>query len=230
MNEKNTLALDIETRGRPFNTLGLSENGVAYLAYKLGKKRSVGKEDESDVEKECSFCALDQDLAEVICISGFDGTRFWSISPEITMATEYCGDQETVLDEASEEKDILTFFWNQVRYTGRLVTFNGKAFDVPILQKRSALLGVKPTRKISCRKYDETEHCDLMGYLSGYDPSRTKSLDFYCDLYKIPKDFSVTGRDIASLAAAGKWRDVAKKCIGDVQATHALYKKLEGSI
>jgi len=54
---------------------------------------------------------------------------------------------------------------------------------------------------------------------------RRFNLDFYCKAFGIesPKSHGVTGTDIGSLMAAGRYREIAEYCLRDVRATVLLY-------
>ncbi len=56
--------------------------------------------------------------------------------------------------------------------------------------------------------------------------ARRFNLDFYCKAFGIesPKSLGVTGRDINSLLAEGRHRDIAEYCLRDVKATLLLYQ------
>jgi hypothetical protein len=63
--------------------------------------------------------------------------------------------------------------------------------------------------------------------VSGRDgAARRFNLDFYCKAFGIesPKSHGVTGRDINSLLAEGRHRDIAEYCLRDVKATVLLYQ------
>ena len=71
--------------------------------------------------------------------------------------------------------------------------------------------------------------------MSGRDgAARRFNLDFYCKAFGIesPKSQGVTGMDIGSLLAEGRFREIAEYCLRDVKATVLLYQiwkeRLEG--
>jgi hypothetical protein len=55
--------------------------------------------------------------------------------------------------------------------------------------------------------------------------ARRFNLDFYCKAFGIesPKSHGVTGSDMNTLMAAGRYREIAEYCLGDVRATVLLY-------
>jgi len=95
----------------------------------------------------------------------------------------------------------------------------------------------KYTKNVTQNKWDgyrfATEpHCDLAEQFSFYNVSgregaaRKFNLDFYCKAFGIesPKAHGVTGMDVNTLMAGGKFRDIAEYCLRDVRATVELYR------
>jgi DNA polymerase elongation subunit (family B) len=132
-----------------------------------------------------------------------------------------------------DEAALLAEFWNVARRYDLIVTFNGRGFDVPFIYLRSALLNVPISRKDWLGYRFQTEpHCDLAEQLTFYSVSgrdgaaRRFNLDFYCKAFGIesPKSHGVTGMDVNTLMAAGRYRDIAKYCLRDVKATVLLYQ------
>jgi DNA polymerase elongation subunit (family B) len=132
-----------------------------------------------------------------------------------------------------DEAELLTAFWDVARHYEHVVTFNGRAFDVPFLYLRSALLNVAITRKDWLGyRYQCEPHCDLAEQLSFYGVSgregagRKFNLDFYCKAFGIqsPKSQGVTGMDIGRLLEEGRYREIAEYCLRDVHSTVQLYQ------
>ena len=133
----------------------------------------------------------------------------------------------------ADEAELLTAFWDVAKHYDEIVTFNGRGFDVPFLYLRSAQLNVPITKKNWLGyRYAVEPHCDLAEQLTFYGVSgrdgaaRRFNLDFYCKAFGIesPKSHGVTGMDVNTLMAAGKFRDIAEYCLRDVRATVELYK------
>ncbi|MSU40376.1 MAG: hypothetical protein EXS22_00195 [Pedosphaera sp.] len=132
-----------------------------------------------------------------------------------------------------DEAEMLTSFWEIAKRYDKIVTFNGRGFDVPFLYLRSALLNIPVTRKDWLGyRYQTEPHCDLADQLTFYGvsghegASRRFNLDFYCKAFGIesPKGHGVTGADMNELVAAGRFREIAEYCVRDVCATVLLYK------
>ncbi|MBE0542993.1 MAG: 3'-5' exonuclease [Verrucomicrobia bacterium] len=133
----------------------------------------------------------------------------------------------------ADELELLTAFWDVAKHYDEIVTFNGRGFDVPFLYLRSALLNVPISKKNWLGYRFATEpHCDLAEQLTFYGVSgregaaRRFNLDFYCKVFGIesPKSHGVTGMDVNTLMAEGKYREIAEYCLRDVRATVELYR------
>lgn len=133
----------------------------------------------------------------------------------------------------ADETELLTAFWDVAKHYDEIVTFNGRGFDVPFLYLRSAVLNVPITRKNWLGyRYATDPHCDLAEQFTFYGVSgrdgaaRKFNLDFYCKAFGIdsPKAHGVTGMDVSSLMAEGKFHDIAEYCLRDVRATVELYR------
>lgn len=128
---------------------------------------------------------------------------------------------------SGDERRILATFWDDIRNYAQFVTFNGRGFDCPFLMLRSAILGVRPARNLVPYRYSTTPHCDLLDQLTFYGASRKFSLDFFCRAFGIPspKAGGITGLDLGPLYREGRYRDIARYCIGDVIATAELFRR-----
>jgi DNA polymerase elongation subunit (family B) len=133
----------------------------------------------------------------------------------------------------ADEIELLTAFWDVAKHYDEIVTFNGRGFDVPFLYLRSAVLNVPITKKNWLGyRYATEPHCDLAEQFTFYSVSgrdgaaRKFNLDFYCKVFGIesPKAHGVTGMDVNTLMAEGKFRDIAEYCLRDVRATVELYR------
>jgi DNA polymerase elongation subunit (family B) len=133
----------------------------------------------------------------------------------------------------ADEIELLTAFWDVAKHYDEIVTFNGRGFDVPFLYLRSAVLNVPITKRNWLGyRYATEPHCDLAEQFTFYGVSgrdgaaRKFNLDFYCKAFGIdsPKAHGVTGMDVSTLMAEGKFRDIAEYCLRDVRATVELYR------
>ena len=215
----NVLVFDIETIGKTLDAYLFGVNTVDYLKNKLKKKRKTKGDERSEGEIERDFAAVDVDLARVICI----GTYLVRDTPEGVCSSEVCFTTETV-----PEEDMIHGFIDYItkEKPTHVISFNGRNFDVPILARKAALYGLfSPYLSLARNK----RHIDLADYLGGYGGRNLKTLDFYCDLFRIGKEgCEFNGCDIRKLYDSGNWGGIRKKCCGDVKSTYELYAKLKG--
>ena len=118
------------------------------------------------------------------------------------------------------------------RHYDKVVTFNGRQFDVPFLYLRSAQLDVPITKKNWLGYRFATEpHCDLAEQLTFYNVSGRSgaalrfNLDFYCRIFGVdsPKSHGVTGMDVNQLMEEERYGEIAEYCLRDVFATVKLF-------
>ncbi len=137
----------------------------------------------------------------------------------------------------SDERGILEEFWKLVARAPkagmpRLVSFNGRGYDGPMLSIRSAQLGIKPSRNLLGNRYSIAEHCDLMEVFSFMGATRERySLEYWCRRFDIesPKG-SIDGSQVSRVYRAGRIDDIGEYCLRDVRATAQLYQKLAGTM
>ena len=131
-----------------------------------------------------------------------------------------------------EESELLERFWELARSYKRIITFNGRGFDVPYLYLRSMLQKVPITRKDWMgNRFRSAPHCDLLDQLvfhSGFARDgalRRFRLDFYCKRFGIesPKREGISGQKIPDLVEAGEHLQIARYCLRDIRATGELY-------
>lgn len=162
-------------------------------------------------QQQIADAGLDLDLCEVVAI----GTAWHNGTHSVTGC-------DTRRERS--EADLLRGFWREAAGC-RLIGFNIRWFDLPVLLRRSLYLGI-PAPAISLDKYRHDGIVDVADTLSFGRRDLLRSLAFYAKRLDLPHDDSVDGSQIASLVAEGKWDVVAAKCRGDVATTVALAQRL----
>ena len=131
------------------------------------------------------------------------------------------------------EKELLERFWEIVgRKRPRLVSYNGRGYDGPVLMVRSAMLGVKPSVNLLPYRYDISAHCDLFDIFTFQGASRDRySLDYWCRRFDIesPKG-GIDGSQVTRAYREGRIDDIGEYCLRDVRATAELYEKLASTL
>ena len=127
---------------------------------------------------------------------------------------------------AGDEKEILAHFWKLIEKATVFVTFNGRVFDCPFIMLRSAMHKVRASKNLMPYRYDPKLHVDLCDQLTFYDAMRRKfSLAMWCKAFAIPspKEGGITGLQVKEFYQKGAYKDIARYCARDLQATKELY-------
>jgi len=226
------LVFDIETSPLPIENFDAAQQ--EYLFRDCGKIPDETARDarRGEIQQQCSLWPF---TAQVVCIAMLNAET--SRGQVLFTADDYedPGDEAGPVEfvPCMDELELLTAFWDVAKHYEQVVTFNGRGFDVPFMYLRSALLNVQISRKDWLGYRFQTEpHCDLAEQLTFYGVSgregaaRRFNLDFYCKAFGIesPKAQGITGHDVPSLIAEGRYRDIAEYCLRDVRATVLLYQ------
>ena len=219
-----TLLFDIETSGIDFESL--DDARKEYLM-RAAEKETDEKLREAKRAEAIQQLNLWAPTAQVIAIGMLNvDTGKGKVVYQADELEEWNSDDGLVEFASGTEEDILCEFWDVAKRYQRIVTFNGRTFDCPFLMLRSAILGVRPSRNLLGNRYAK-DMVDLLEQLCFYGATRKFNLDFYCRTFGIesPKSHGVSGLDMNSLYREGRFREIAKYCLGDCRATVELFKK-----
>ncbi len=225
-----TLVFDIETIGETWNTLDTTTQHI--LTRWIQKTlRSVDEQDAAlkDLEEGLGFSPL---TGMIVAIGLYDVERKQGV-------VYYQGEKQVTDYEVGEfllksrsEREMLEDFWDGAKAYNTFVTFNGRGFDVPFLNLRSAIQGIHPSQDLLSGRYlyqqKSVRHIDLQDQMTFYGAMQKRpSLHLFCRAFGIesPKSHGVGGDDVAKLFSEKKFRDIAEYNLGDVIATTKLYKK-----
>jgi len=216
-----TIAFDIEVAGFPWEEVDEITRG-----YLLSRARTP-EEREAVSERTALFPGLGKIIAIGMWLVDEDRGMLL-LEGKQTPAHEWEKVQGSKIQRGSEA-DLLEAFWKMVAGRGkRLVSYNGRTYDGPMLMIRSAQLGVKPSINMVPYRYDISEHCDLMDVLTFQGGVRDRfSLDYWCRRFDVesPKG-SIDGSQVARAYRDGRIEDIGEYCLRDVRATAQLYDKL----
>jgi predicted PolB exonuclease-like 3'-5' exonuclease len=109
-----------------------------------------------------------------------------------------------------------------------LVTWNGRAYDLPVLMLRSLRYGIRHPGYYQSRdmryRFTEDGHCDLMDAMSDYGASRALGLDGMAKLVGLPgKIGTLDGAAVGEAYAAGRLGEITTYCLGDAVSTAFLW-------
>ncbi len=226
-----SLVFDIETSALPVETF--DEVTLEYL-FRPAEREADPAAQEARRDEIAQQFALWPFTAEVVCIAMLNAES--NKGQVLFVADDFDDDPAKAPNVAfvpfPDEHELLTAFWETVKHYDQIITFNGRSFDVPFLYLRSAQLNIPISRKDWLGyRFQTKPHCDLADQLTFYNVSgrdgaaRRFNLDFYCKAFGIdsPKAQGITGFDVSSLIAEGRYRDVAEYCLRDVVATTQLF-------
>jgi len=226
------LVFDIETSALPLERFDDAQQEYLFRECEKLSEETARSARRTEILQQCNLWPF---TAQVVCIAMLNAE---SSRGRVLFTAE---DYEEDAGEAGpvefvpcvDEAELLTAFWDVAKHYDHVVTFNGRGFDVPFIYLRSALLNVPISRKDWLGYRFQTDpHCDLAEQFTFYGVSgrdgaaRRFNLDFYCKAFGIesPKSAGVTGRDVNTLMAEGRNREIAEYCLRDVRATVLLYQ------
>jgi len=209
-------------------TVGMDWEGLDDLSKRYFLKFADTPEKEEEARQSLSFYPL---TAEIVCIallsadshSGFvlfqkpDGTREKFAEQGITFIS-------------GTEKEILKMFWRLSVNTQQLISFNGRLFDGPFLMLRSAIHQISAQKNLLPYRYSAGGHIDLADQLTFYDAMRRRfPLHMWCRAFGIPspKEGEANGQNVKDLYKEGRYKKIARYCLGDTYATKQLFEYWE---
>jgi DNA polymerase elongation subunit (family B) len=198
-----TLVIDIETVGQEPETIPAR-----------AKEILLNVDTPEDQERILGSLGLDPCTGRIICIG-----VHWI---ELDRSRVYC---------QPDERELLANFWSDIGHIRpqRFVTFNGKSFDFPYINIRSAISAVPIPRDVllDTRRFSTDRHFDVREVLTNYDRYRKGTLEFFCEIFGVPSPKNgINGSNVGDYFRAGKLDEIAKYCLADCKATGELYLKL----
>jgi 3'-5' exonuclease len=135
------------------------------------------------------------------------------------------------------EPELVSRFWQVFENSQILVTFNGRGFDLPVLETRALKYALslpkyfgpgqaKNTYRSS--RYSDAYHVDLCDFLSNYGAVyRRGSLDILAKIIGLPGKYTIAGEDVEYLFRQGRQKEINQYCITDVLQTYLLFLRVE---
>ena len=158
------------------------------------------------------------------------------------MADEYGKFLRVNTVEGANEREILTKFLKFINERNpRLVSFNGRGFDLPMIMVRAMRYNLSASayfetenRELNKNKwenyrsrYDGRFHLDLLDHVSEFGSVRGLKLDTLCASLNLPGKYDVHGDQVMELFFDGKIEKINEYCESDVLNTYWLFLKYE---
>jgi predicted PolB exonuclease-like 3'-5' exonuclease len=132
------------------------------------------------------------------------------------------------------EEEIVCEFWRRVEaFPGTLVSFNGRNFDLPVLELQALRYGCQAPRYFNEKyghryRYSEERHYDLFDFLSNVGASRIRGgFNLLARLIGLPGKTWVDGSMVQGLWDAGQLSAIHTYCRQDVIQTYGLFLRIE---
>ncbi|WP_448208151.1 3'-5' exonuclease [Azospirillum sp. sgz302134] len=132
-----------------------------------------------------------------------------------------------------DEERILRGFWKRfVKTRPRVVTWNGRGFDLPVMRLRSMVYGITAAAWFQsgdrwnnyAARYQPDWNCDLMEQLADYGAGQRIGLQDISSLLGLPgKAGFGHGSEVADMMARGELEKVRAYCESDVLNTFLAY-------
>jgi len=157
----------------------------------------------------------------------------------ISIALAYAGDDhvlhslEVLGADGLSEAGLVQAFWTRLEaFDGTLVSFNGRGFDLPVLELQALRHGCALPRHFGNDRNGLRQrfgrHLDLFDCLSNFGAVRLRGgLDLIAKLVGLPGKSDVHGGDVQRLWARGRWADIHRYCADDALQTYFVLLRVE---
>ncbi|MBN2241827.1 MAG: 3'-5' exonuclease [Acidobacteria bacterium] len=135
------------------------------------------------------------------------------------------------------EAELITRFWQIFETAQTLVTFNGRGFDLPVLEIRAMKQGLSLRRYFGAdqgrsayrgNRYSDAFHIDLCDFLSNFGAVYPRnSLNLLAKLIGLPGKYTIEGDDVEYLYRQGRHKEINQYCTTDVLQTYLLFLRVE---
>jgi predicted PolB exonuclease-like 3'-5' exonuclease len=181
------------------------------------------------------YCSITPEFCQIICI-GLNKKIILKESDKIKLEyhdIDINTTENNIMFTGINEHELITNLYkylSQFKQSDiKIITFNGKKFDIPTILKRACLLNITPTYKFINKKYDIIYHYDIMEVLNNfYYDKNTLKLQEYAKIYGIENNDTSDGSEVYKLFKENKLSDIEKHCIEDITTTRKLYEKIKG--
>lgn len=171
--------------------------------------------------------------------------RGWDFFPlslhvPISIAIGSAGDDHVLRSVESlalggySEEALVREFWSRVEsYPGCIVTFNGRRFDLPVLELAALRYGISApnyfNRENSPRSHSAPErHLDLYDFLTNQNAIGIRGgMDLLLKLIGMPGKTDLNGAMVQEYFEAGRLDEIHHYCRGDVIRTYFLFLRIE---
>ena len=138
----------------------------------------------------------------------------------------------TISSLDNTEKEMTEKFFEYLcKYIPRIVSYNGRTFDMPVMKYRAMKYEISIEKLFKAgdkwnnylQRYSTDWHCDLLEALSDFGASARCKMNEVCSIMGIPGKIGTDGSQVTELYDAGKIKEIRDYCETDVINTYLLY-------
>lgn len=144
--------------------------------------------------------------------------------------------------DGNNEKELIKSFLDFIdKHNPKLISFNGRSFDMPMLMIRAMAYNLNcpayfDTNNSSLGKskwehyrarFSDRFHVDVMDHLGDFGAARGLKLDYLCAMVGLPGKYDVHGDQVMDLFFSNELEKIRTYCESDVLNTYWLYLKYE---
>ena len=137
---------------------------------------------------------------------------------------------ESLAAEPYSETELVRDFWRRAEhFSGCLVTFNGRGFDLPVLELQALRHGIPaPTYFARRARRCDDHHLDLQDFLTNYGDFRIRGgLNLLLKSIGMPGKTGIDGSQVQELFEAGRMDEIHRYCRSDVIQTYFLFLRVQ---
>ncbi len=134
----------------------------------------------------------------------------------------------------SAEAGLVREFWSRAeRFTGTLVSFNGRRFDIPVLELAALRYGVAAPmhfdeESLARHRYSAARHLDLCDFLTNYGAaSLAGGMNLLLKMIGMPGKRGMDGSKVQEYYEAGRRGEIDRYCRNDVVQTYFLFLRVQ---
>jgi predicted PolB exonuclease-like 3'-5' exonuclease len=136
------------------------------------------------------------------------------------------------LGDYSEEKLVREFWARAERFAGTLVSFNGRRFDLPVLELAALRHRIAAPAHFAeeggaRNRYSGVRHFDLFDYLSNFGAvSLAGGMDLLLKMIGMPGKTGMDGSMVQEYFETGRLEEIHRYCRSDVVQTYFLFLRV----
>jgi predicted PolB exonuclease-like 3'-5' exonuclease len=137
------------------------------------------------------------------------------------------------LENYSEERLAREFWSRMERFAGCLVSFNGRRFDLPVLELAAMRHGISAPSYFGAAesprgRYSPERHLDLCDFLTNYGAVGLRGgMNLLLKMIGLPGKTGISGAMVQDYFDAGRLEEIHRYCRSDVIQTYFLFLRVQ---